>query len=215
MAKITPSALITEIKGKWHGDTFQMWKGAIVSHRTGKPRQANTANRAAWKGVASDIAGCYDSLSASDKTSWLCYADLLPTQMSGFNSFLGRNTAAVLANHPGLCLYFSAPGAYSVPTAPIPLCAAYCATSGYFCLAWTTPAGATFYVQAQFAPQVGYSNANYPTWKVASTVAAAQLHLDLDASGYPPGTLIRFRARTLNLYAEPSLWSPTLHDTKT
>ena len=214
MAKITPSALITQIKGKWHGDTFQMWKGAIISHRTAKPRQANTPNRATWKGAASDIAGCYDTLSASDKTSWLCYADLLPTQMSGFNAFLGRNAAAILANHAGLCLYFTAPSVYSTPSAPTPLCVAYSAATGYYCVTWTTPTGATQYIQAQFAPQVARSNAKYPSWRNAQTVSAALLHLDLDGSGYPTGTLIRFRARTLNSYAEPSAWSITTHDTK-
>lgn len=215
MAKITPSALITDIRGKWHGDTFQVWKGATIVHRTGHPRQRPTQARTNYKQIVSDIAGCYETLTTTQKNSWTCYAALLPTEMSGFNAFLSRITCALLAGHAGLSLYFQAPAVHSTPATPAPLSLAYCASTLHFCVTWTTPNGATYYTQAHYAPQAGFSNQNYPAWRAASTVSAAQLHLDLDASGYPSGTVFRFRARTLNIYAEPSAWSTTLSETKT
>jgi hypothetical protein len=214
MAKITPSALITAIQGKWHDSVFQMWKGAIVVRRAGKPRQPQKESRAAYKGIVSDVAGDYDSISAANKTSWACYADLLPTAMSGFNAFLSLNTSALMADHAGLCLYFTAPATLSIPASPTAIAVAYCTGSDSYCVSWATPTGATYYVQAQYSPQVGYSNATFPSWRIASCVSAANLQLSLDGSGYPSGTLIRFRARTLNIYAEPSAWTATTQATK-
>ena len=209
MAKITPSALITEIRGKWHGDTIQMWKGAIVSRNTPHPRQQPTESRAHYKGYVSDVAGRYDALSDAQKTGWLCYADLLPTQQTGFNAFLGRNVTALTANHPGLCYYEDAPTTFSPPESPAPICVDYITATDSSCISWTTPSNPNLYVQTFHAPQAGYSNLKSPSWRLTQTVAAAQLSLSLDGSPFPAGTVIRFRARTLNSYAEPSPWTET------
>lgn len=214
MAKITPSALITAIQGKWHTSTFQMWKGKITVRRTGKPRQRNLESRALYKGTVSDVAGEYDSISASNKTSWADYANLLPTEQSGFNAFMALNTTAKMAAHAGLCVYFTAPASRSIPSAPTGLSVAYCTGTDSYCVSWTAPTGATYYTQVQYSPQVGYSNATFPSWRIASCVSAALLQLSLDGSEYPSGTLIRFRARTLNIYAEPSAWTATTYTTK-
>lgn len=215
MAKITPSALITEIKGKWHGDTFQMWKGQIIVRKTGRPRQTPNAARSRYKGYVADIAGCYDALSAQHKTSWACYSDLLPNAMSGFNAFLGRNVTLLTAQYAALTPYHCAPAVYSVPPSPAPLGASFCGTSGMYCVSWTTPVDACYYVQGFFAPQSGFSNLKSPSWRFSETVAAARLFLDLDGSGFPSGTVIRFRARTINASGEPSPWTDSVAGTKT
>ena len=214
MAKITPSALITEIKGKWHGDTLQMWNGAIVTRRSTKARQRPQKNRADYKGHVSDTAGKYDALTDNQKTAWICYAALLPTQMTGFNAFVSRNVSALFADHPGLCYYPDAPATYSPPASPAPITATYIPTDDSFCIAWTTPTAGGHYVQANHAPQAGFSNLNSPSWRLTDSVAAAQQYLSLDGSSFPSGTVFRFRARTLNGHAEPSAWTETKSATK-
>lgn len=215
MARITPSALITEIRGKWHGDTFQMWGGAIVARRTSRPRHTQTAARARYKGIVSTIAGCYDRLTDPQKTGWACYADLLPTEMSGFNAFLARNTTALCADHGDLSYFPDAPPVFTVPDSPAPLALVYWQPTDRFCLSWTTPSLATLYVQSFHAPQAGFSNLNSPAWRHTETVRAAQLQLSLNGSGFPTGTVIRFRARTINAYGEPSPWTDTKTAAKT
>ena len=214
MPKITPSALITEIKGRWHGDQFQMWKGQIIARRASRPRQTPNLARARYKGYVSQIAGCYDGLSAQHKQSWACYSDLLPTVMSGFNAFLGRNVTLMTTQHPDLLPYHCAPAVYSSPESPAPLSAHFCVALGDYSVTWTTPADACYYVQGHYAPQSGYSNLRSPSWRHLETVAAALLSLDLDGSGFPSGTVIRFRARTLNIYGEPSPWTESVAATK-
>jgi len=207
MPKIYPSIIISGMTGRAEGTIFQMWKSQIIARRYTKPRQPITAARARYKGYVSTIAGCYDGLITVHKNSWACYADLLPTFMSGFNAFLGRNVTLLSAQHADLVPYHCAPAVYSSPLSPSPIDASFCAFTGYYCVAWETPTDACYYVQGFFAPQSGYSNVKFPPWRFLETVKAARRFFDLDGSGFPAGTVIHFRARTLNVLGEPSPWA--------
>lgn len=215
MAKITPSILISGIQGRSEGTVFQMWKGQIISRRAVHPHQTTTPAHARYKGYVSDIAGCYYGLTATHKTSWACYANLLPTVMSGFNAFLGRNVTLLTAQHPDLIPYHCAPLTYTLPESPAPISASYCSFTERYCVGWTTPTDACYYIQGNYAYQVGYSNAKYPSWHFDETVKAARRFFDLEGSGFPTGTVIRFRARTLNIHGENSPWTDIASATKT
>lgn len=214
MPIITPSALITEIKGKWHGSTFQMWKGAIVVRRTTRPRHTAKVARARYKGFVSTIAGCYDSLTSDQKTGWACYADLLPTEMSGFNAFLARNTTLLCADNADFSYTPTAPVVFTVPASPAPITAAYLPTGDRFCVSWAAPSCSYLYVQGYHAPQAGFSNLNSPAWRQTKSVRSDLLDLTLDGSVFPAGTVIRFRARSINAVGEPSPWTATKSATK-
>ena len=214
MAKITPSALITQIKGKWHGDVFQMNRGAIVVRKAGTPHRPNKASRSAIQGTISTLAGCYDDLTATHKTSWACYQELLPTAMSGFNAFVSLNTVIISSGHPSLSPSHCAPASYTVPVSPAPIAVSFCSLSDLFCVTWTTPFAAGNYVQAQYAPQGGYSNLKSPAWRLGETVAAARLYWNLSSSQFPTGTVFRFRARTIITTGEISPWTELISKTK-
>lgn len=214
MPKITPSALISEIRGKWAGSTFQMWKGQIIARRSPKPHQTPKESRGRYKGIVSDLAGCYDSLTKAQKTGWCAYADLLPTIMSGFNAFLSLNSTLFLADHPDLDIRFNAPTTYTRPTSPHPFCVDYCSISDHYLMTWTAPAFLCFYTQSFYAPQAGYSNLKYPSWRIHQTVQSANKFMSLDGSGFPAGTVIRFRARNLNIHGQTSIPTPTASATK-
>ena len=214
MPKIYPSILISAMRGRSEGTIFQMWKTQIIARRYVKPHQPDTPARARYKGHVSTMAGCYDALSDPNKTGWACYAALLPTNMSGFNAFLGRNVTLLTADHPELVPYHTAPDVYSSPNSPAPIAASFCTFDGHYRVTWVTPAEACYYVQGFYAPQAGYSNVKFPPWKFSQTVAAALLSFDLDGSGFPAGTVIHFRARTLNVLGEPSPWTATESATK-
>ena len=215
MPKITPSALISEIKGLWNGTVFQMWKGQIVTRNFNPGSTINKESRQQYKGVVSDLSGCYYSLTDQQKNDWICYADLLPTQMSGFNSFMARNSTLMLSDHPSLCFSVVAPPAYSPPATPAPFSVSYISGTDSFCLAWTSPALSTLFAQGFFAPLAGYDSKSSPAFRLISSVNSTLLVLTLDASPYQSNQVIYFKVRTINQYGEPSAYSSILSTQKT
>jgi len=205
MAKVTPSALITAIQGKWNGSCFQMWKNKIVVRSNPIPKFPNKASRARYKGVVSSISSCHYKLTPDQKIGWDTYSDLLPTQMTGFNAFMSRNCVLFLAQHPDLNIYFDAPPAYSPPISPAPIGLCYYPKTGHYCLFWSDPNCAGVYVQGKYAVQSGYSNQKSPSWRMFNTVASTALKMDFDASKFPIDTMIRFTALSINISGEVSL----------
>ena len=205
MAKITPSALITAIQGKWRGSCFQMWKGQIIVRRNPMPRFPNKASRAAYKGVVSTLSSCHYRLTANQKILWTCYSNLLPTQMTGFNAFMSRNSIIELSSHPTLCIYMNAPTVYNPPISPAPIGLCYYPCTGFYCLFWTSPNCSEVFVQGKLAVQSGYSNQKSPSWRNFDTVVSSLLKMDFDATGFPADTIIRFTALSINKRGETSL----------
>lgn len=205
MAKVTPSALITAIQGKWNGSCFQMWKNKIVVRRNPMPRFPNKASRARYKGVISSISSCHYKLTADQKIAWDTYSDLLPTSMTGFNAFMSRNSVLLLAQHPDLKIYFDAPEAYSPPMGPAPIGLCYYPSTGHYCLFWNNPNCAGVYVQGKYSVQTGYSNQKSPSWRMFNTVVSTALHMDFDASKFPVDIMMRFTALAINMDGEVSL----------
>lgn len=207
MAKITPSSLITAIQGKFNADTFQLWKSAICRKSTGKPHQVNSEARQRFKNVASEIAGRWATLTDEQQGEWDTYAGFLPTSMSGFNAFLARNSALVYANHPSLCYFASAPACYYIPSTPSPLSISWLSGDEVFCVQWTTPSGLSHFVQIFMAPQPGYSNKKFPSTSLKKTEASGSFALTVDGSEFPAGTILHFKARTIDIYGSVSSFS--------
>jgi len=214
MPKITPSALITNIQGRWAGTTFQNWKGAIVTRATPNPRQSQARRHALYKGVTSTLAGCYGNLTNAQKTSWICYAAQLSTQMTGFNAFLSRNAVCLMAEHASLDIRFNAPPTPTTPSTPLGILIGYCSGNAIFTLSWASPLDICYYLQGAHAPQAGYSNLNSPSWRMISTIRADIQTMSLDASDFPAGTVFRFRLRTLDIHGQVSTWSETNSKTR-
>lgn len=204
MAKITPSALITAIQGKWRGSCFQMWKGQIVVRRNPMPRFPNKASRAAYKGVVSTLSGCHYRLTANQKVLWTCYSNLLPTAMTGFNAFMSRNSVIELSGHPTLCIYMTAPTVYNPPISPAPIGLCYYPSTDKYCLFWTDPNCSETFIQGKYAVQTGYSNQKSPSWRNFNTVVSTLLKMDFDASKFPNDIMIRFTALSINKKGETS-----------
>lgn len=210
MAKITPSALISEIKGLWSGTVFQMWKGQIVTRNFNPGRMGNKESRQQFQGYISDISGRYYGLSSAKQISWLCYADLLPTQMSGFNAFIARNSTNLLSGHSDLCYFETGPAVYSPPATPSPFSVSFLICSSLFSITWTTPSLSTLFVQAFMAPLAGYSSRSSPSFRLISTVGASFQYLIFDPQNYDTNTVFYFKVRTLNAFGEPSAFSSIL-----
>lgn len=205
MAKITPSALITAIQGKWHGSCFQMWKGAIVVRRSPIPRKISSESRFNFRGTVSSISGCFYSMTADQRIAWRCYALLLPTSVTGYNAFMARGVALEIACHSDLCIYFDAPGAYAPPMSPAPISLCYHPSNARYCVMWTNPNCASVYVQGMLSVQAMFSNEKSPKWRIFDTVPSTDLHMIFDASAFPADQMIRFTARSINMRGELSI----------
>ena len=215
MPKITPSALISEIKGRLKGSVFQMWRGQICLRGFNPGRFSMNPGRARFQGFANDIAGCYYLLSDSQKNNWISYSDLLPTQMSGFDAFFGRNHTNLCASHPDLVFRSASPSTYNPPSTPSPFSVSYLPALDSFCLSWTSPALSSLYVQGFFAPQIGYDQKSSPPFRMIETVASSLLCLSLPVPDYSSGRNFYFKVRSLNAYGEPSVYSSILTRNKT
>ncbi len=205
MAKITPSALISEIRGKWNGSCFQMWKSAITVRRSPRPRKIISESRYNFKGTVSSLSGCFYSMTPDQRIAWRAYAALLPSHMSGYNSFMARGTALEIANHSNLCVYFDAPITYNPPISPAPIALCYYPSTALYCVMWTNPNCASVYVQGMLSVQSMYSNEKSPKWRIFDTVPSTDLHMIFDASSFPADQMIRFTARSINTRGELSI----------
>jgi hypothetical protein len=182
-----------------------MWKNKIVVRRNPIPRFPNIASRARYKGVVSSISSCHYKLTPDQKIGWDTYSDFLPTQMSGFNAFMSRNSVLLLSRHPDLKIYFTAPEAYNPPIGPAPIGLCYYPSTGHYCLFWNNPNCVGVYVQGKYSVQTGYSNQKSPSWRMFNTVVSTALHMDFDASKFPVDIMIRFTAMSINMNGETSL----------
>jgi len=202
MAKVTPSALITEIKGKWNGSCFQMWKGAITIRRSPKPRKIISESRYNFRAVISSLSGCFYIMTPNQRIAWNDYAKLLPRSASGYNAFISRSSALVLSGHPDLCAYYNAPVSYNPPVSAAPIGLCYYPDTALYCISWNDPNCASVYVQGLLAVQSMYSNENCPKWKIFDTVPSTDLHMIYDASSFDADQMIRFTARSINMRGE-------------
>ena len=210
MAKITPSSLITAIQGRFNGDTFQLWRGAVVRRRTPKPRGGPSVAQATFRGIASDIAGKWAALSDAARADWDTYAGLLPTEMSGFNAFFARNTALLLADNPALVYSGTAPGSYSPPPTPSPLSVLWMAGSESFCVAWTAPSLGTQYCQVYTAHGVGFSVSKFPSISLSKTIVSTAQETTVSGAGYLAGSSVVFRVRGIDSLGQLSSFSESV-----
>ena len=202
MAKITPSSLITAIQGGFNGDTFQLWKGSIIRRRKVLPVWHSKYTHQRWMGLSSDTAGKFSALCQGQQIAWNCYAESLPTAMTGFNAFMARNCANLYPDIPALCYYETAPESYNPPAIPGTFSASYLSGSDQFCFSWASPSFVTVYVEVYGLPGCGFNNSKNPRPKQVSVIPSSDLCSNYDASIYPDNTILHFQCRSLNRFGE-------------
>lgn len=207
MAKVTPSALISEITGRIDGHVFSMWKGQIVLKSFTNPTQPKSEAQQKIRGFYSNLSGKYYALSAINKTEWQIYADALPEVMSGYNAFIRNNTRLLYANHPLLVEITTPPDPPAPPDAPVGFTASYDSGDDEFDLTWTTPIEPSLFIQAFFSPKVGYHNDISPHWAFLVSQRSHEGPIHMDASGYSSPRTIRFRLRVIDPCGEISAYT--------
>lgn len=214
MAKITPSALISQISGRLMGQVAQVWKGEIILRESPPPPKSRSVSQAKLRGLSSDYAGAYDSLNSAQKAEWEAYADAIADVMTGMDSYVRNNVRLIYADHGSLTAITNPPDPPAPPTIPAGFAVSYDGGDDEFDLEWTSPDANDLYVQASFSPQVGYNNTLFPKWKFAETVVSDVLIININAVNYSSPRYFRFRIRTIDPSGEISAWSSTLRANK-
>jgi hypothetical protein len=215
MAKITPSALISAITGRMDGNVFQMWRGQIIIKGYTTPRLTKSEKQQFIKGLISNLAGKYDTLSDGNKTAWEDYAALLPDEMSGFNAYVRNNTRLLYTQHGDLIEITTPPSPPNPPDAPTSFSATYEAGPDRFRLYWLTPDIYNLYVTGSYSPQLAYDNSVWAKWKIAQTVASSANIIYIDASKYTATRTVQFKLRVIDLNGEISAETAVISATKT
>lgn len=205
MTRWVTSALVTAIKGRFHGDVFQMWKGLVVSRRGTFPRQPRTLRQTSTRTNVSYIAGCWSTLSDQQKYNWAYYADQLPTRHSGFNAYLSRNVIILEAEHPSLVGYQDPREVPEFPVAPVGFTVSFLAGPARTRLTWSTPNDSSLFVQAYFSPVTGYRDDTSPiSWFIGS-VCSTYGQLLHTVSDYQTNNIGRYWIRAVNTWGEVSV----------
>ena len=214
MAKITPSQLITEIRGRISGGLAQMWRGRITLRRDHVPANRRRTLQQRTRTIIADLSGDWDGLTDAQRNLWENYADDLPTDMTGFNAFIRNNTVLLYADHPDLTQTLVPPSSPSAPYQPSGFTWTYDSETDRWKASWTTPNASGTYVQLFVSPQAVYSQRAQASFFLAATVVSTGLCIWVDASGYPSGQVMRARLRAVNTWGEASTWTTTLRAQK-
>lgn len=209
MAKITPSALVSEITGKINGHVLQMWKGQITLKRFTPTRQPRTFNQTRIRRYLSNFAGRWYSLSSGNQAAWATYADALPDVMTPANAFSRNNMRLLYADHTDLTEIDAPPDPPDPPTAPAGFGVSYDAGDDEFDLEWSTPDHSDFYIQGFYSPQAGYRNRTSLMWNFIETVQSTDKVIHMDVSAYDAPRFFAFRLRVIDCTGEISTWTET------
>lgn len=207
MAKITPSALITEIKGRWGGDSFQMWKGTITAKSSPKGYRQRTSGQQNIRGHISDLSTRHYLLCSEQKTAWDSLAGSHYPGKSGFNVFCSLNLNIRLSNISGLTTIPNPPPTYNKPYTPVITHARYSCITQKAYFSFAAPVSATTFVFTQFSPQVYYNNRRSANWITRSCFRSNRNIIPVDLSKYPDKYTFLFRGKSMTCYGVSSGYS--------
>ena len=196
MAKITYSALITNISGKIGGSTLKRGKGNSVIFNTIQPAKSRTARQHDIRGYISQLSVRWYSLTATEREMWNTFASLTHRKQSGINGFMMLNLKLLSADHVSLTVITTPPTLPSTPESIKGLDRTYI-DSDTNRIEWTAPNDVNTYVQVYYCVEPGYSFKNKEKWSLVETVNSACLVIDHDHD-YPTGTIINYHALSMD-----------------
>jgi|GEM_PF-3185310 hypothetical protein len=208
MTKVTYSGLVSGMSGRLNGSVCTQWKGKGVLRRYIKNiRQPRNEAQQTVRGLLSDLSGEFYSLTQIQKDLWTAYASALPTALTPLNAFVRLNQ--VLQKYfPGMTRLSAPP---STPSTPEHIAGFTVSAigSGDYCVEWTGPSTGTDVAVVDYWPMPGLDNNSNPAFKFGVSADCTDLCVAL-ATTYPAGTVMKFRARTVDLFGRTSPWTSVL-----
>jgi len=202
------SGLVNRIKGKISFSVMSNWKGlGIIKRHNGSPTQARSQKQQEVRGNFSDLAGEYYSLTDGQKELWKSYASLLKDPQTALNVYVGAN-ARLQKYFPDIARLVGPPSTPATP-AFFKKLSITALTNGDFCVHFTKPTNSTLYAIVDYWAMPGLDSVANPKWTFGATAGCDDQKVDVPLA-FPTGTIVKFRARTMDLKARVSPWSETI-----
>lgn len=208
MGKIFYSALVNTIRGKVSHSVLSAWKGInVIKRHTSGVRQPRTEKQQDIRGMLSELAGEWYSLTQVQKDLWNSWCAMYSLPMTGLNAYAKFNQ--VLQKYfPGMAKKTEPPATPATPDFPTGFTVTPIA-SGAFCVIWTTPTATTIHVIADYWPMPGRDSVSNPRWTFGASAGSDATFADLTLT-MPENVVVKFRIRTLDEEGRVSPWSHVL-----
>lgn len=191
MAKITPSALINEIKGSLNNSTFRTNRSGIHFYPKTKPQNARSEKQVQTRINFNYITSLWKNLSQTQRALWDRYASLLPKPSSGINAFTSLNGNILNSNYIGLSCVSNPPFS---PDTPPPITGFF--VKGYDAssntLYWASPDDNNSYLKCSVSRIYG-SKSNWQRFGTIRSTAKTATH----THNYQAKTVITYKARSI------------------
>lgn len=202
MAKITYSALVSDIRGKVGGHVASGWKGVnYLKKHNPSPRQPRTEEQQTIRGYMSELSVEWYTLTSSQQLLWNKYASLLDKPMTGQNAYIKSNLN--IWRYAGSEYKKTAPPATPSRPGAITGMSAASVDTTHNQVSWIAPCAANVTVIIDYSPQAGFDDKSSPGWSPATNVAS-QYKLTTITHSFPSGTIIKYRAKSMDEWGRMS-----------
>lgn len=202
MAKIEYTGLVSNIRGKIGGTVASGWKGInYLKSNNPNPRQPRTELQQDVKGYMSSLSAEWYGLGDAEKLLWNKYASLQKKPMTGQNAYIKLNLNIwryITSAHK-----ITAPPATPSRPGAITGMSAASVDSTHNQVSWITPDDGAITVIIDYSPQACFDDKSSPGWTYAANVASSYKITTLTHS-FPSDTILKYRAKTMDIYGRMS-----------
>lgn len=208
MAIIEYSALVNRIKGRVSHSVLSNWKGlGIIKRHNSGVHQPRTEKQQDIRGMLSDLAGEWYSLTATQKELWNSWVTMYALPLTGLNAYALFNQR-LQKYLPGTTKKTAPPSTPATPEHPSGLDVDPLLNHN-FCVSWTSPTDATLVGIVDYWAMPGRDNTISPRWTFGGSAAGSALLVGI-TTDYPTGTVLKFRVRMMDSDGRVSPWSHIL-----
>lgn len=203
MAKVTYSALISDIRGRLRQDVFTIFRGThIIRTYCANPHNPRTARQQFVRGHWSNLSGCWWHLPEAYQFLWNKYGSRKQGTKSGLGAFMQANMRLLAADHPELVRVDHPPPTPSTPMALQNFNWSYAGAS-LARITWNNPLDSETFVQFFHRLNWDYSPSYNVYWRQTATVRSDCGQYDW-LHPYPTGTDLFIRSKTIDKWGRTS-----------
>lgn len=196
MAKVTFSAIVTDIRGRLGSNVFSFNRGThyLKAHNP-NPYNPNTSSQQTVRASFQYYTGLWRDLSPTYKQMWRQYASNLPGHLIGHNVYLKHNLRLCAASHPELVAVSHPPLTPSTPIMPNDISVATTGPTSNL-ITWQQPSDTRNYVQLFYSLDWNYTASYNKYWALIQTVRSDVGSITHNHT-YPSETLMFYKLRSI------------------
>jgi len=203
MAKITYTAIVSDIRGKLRGDVFTAYRGThIIRTHCANPANPQTIRQQQVRANWSTTMGCWWHLPTTYQELWEKYGQRKTDTRTGIGAYMQANARLLNADHPELVKVEHPPPTPSTPMAVQNFQWTFI-TPSTARIQWTLPAVSTTFIQVFHRLNWDYSPTYNIYWAHVITVRSDCGQYDW-LHPYPIGTDLFIKLRSLDKWGRTS-----------